>query len=49
MKLRILSAEDVHHALPMGRAIEVMRQAFGQLSANESIVPLRTRMEPDQG
>jgi ornithine cyclodeaminase/alanine dehydrogenase-like protein (mu-crystallin family) len=49
MKLRILSAEDVHHALPMGRAIEVMRQAFGQLSANESIVPLRTRMETDQG
>jgi ornithine cyclodeaminase/alanine dehydrogenase-like protein (mu-crystallin family) len=49
MKLRILSAEDVHRALPMGRAIEVMRQAFGQLSANESIVPLRTRMETDQG
>jgi ornithine cyclodeaminase/alanine dehydrogenase-like protein (mu-crystallin family) len=49
MKLRNLSAEDVHHALPMGRAIEVMRQAFGQLSANESIVPQRTRMETDQG
>jgi ornithine cyclodeaminase/alanine dehydrogenase-like protein (mu-crystallin family) len=49
MKIRILSAADVHRALPMVRAIEVMRSAFGQLSANESVVPLRTRVETDQG
>ena len=49
MKIRILSAADVHRALPMIRAIEVMRSAFGQLSANESVVPLRTRVETDQG
>lgn len=49
MQIRILSAADVHQALPMGRAIEVMRSAFGQLSANQSVVPLRTRVETDRG
>lgn len=49
MKIRILSAEDVHRALPMKRAIEVMRSAFGQLSANQATVPLRTRLETDRG
>lgn len=49
MKLRILSAEDVRQALPMSRAIEVMKRAFGQLSANRAVVPLRTRLETDQG
>lgn len=49
MELRILSAEDVRQALPMGRAIEVMKSAFGQLSANEAEVPLRTRLQTDRG
>jgi ornithine cyclodeaminase/alanine dehydrogenase-like protein (mu-crystallin family) len=49
MELRILSTEDVRQALPMSRAIEVMRSAFGQLSANEADVPLRTRLQTDKG
>jgi len=49
MELRILSADDVHQALPMRRAIEVMRSAFGQLSANQAELPLRTRLQTDQG
>lgn len=49
MELRVLSAEDVRRALPMSRAIEVMRSAFGQLSANEADVPLRTRLQTDKG
>jgi ornithine cyclodeaminase len=49
MKVRILSAQDVRQALPMGQAIETMRSAFGQLSANRAVVPLRTRLETDQG
>ncbi len=49
MKIKILSAADVRQALPMYEAIEVMRSAFGQLSANKAVVPLRTRLETDQG
>jgi ornithine cyclodeaminase/alanine dehydrogenase-like protein (mu-crystallin family) len=49
MELRVLSADDVRQALPMSRAIEVMRSAYGQLSANRADVPLRTRLETDRG
>lgn len=49
MQLRILSADDVRQALPMAEAIEVMRGAFGQLSANQADVPLRTRLQTDSG
>jgi ornithine cyclodeaminase len=49
MKIRILSAEDVRRALPMSRAIEAMRSAFGQLSANQADLPLRTRLQTDKG
>jgi ornithine cyclodeaminase/alanine dehydrogenase-like protein (mu-crystallin family) len=49
MKIRILSAADVRRALPMSEAIEAMRRAFGQLSANQADVPLRTRLQTDQG
>jgi ornithine cyclodeaminase/alanine dehydrogenase-like protein (mu-crystallin family) len=49
MKLRVLNAADVRQALPMSEAIEVMRSAYGQLSANEADMPLRTRLETDQG
>jgi ornithine cyclodeaminase/alanine dehydrogenase-like protein (mu-crystallin family) len=49
MELRILSAEDVRKALPMAQAIEAMRSAFGQLSANQADLPLRTRLQTDKG
>lgn len=49
MQIRILTAADVHRALPMSKAIEVMRSAFGQLSANQADVPLRTRLQTDKG
>jgi len=49
MKLRILSAQDVQTALPMPQAIQVMRRAFGQYSANQAVMPLRTRLETDKG
>ncbi len=49
MKLRVLSAADVRQALPMSDAIEAMRRAYGQLSAEQAEVPLRTRLETDQG
>ncbi|MDX1521013.1 MAG: ornithine cyclodeaminase family protein [Anaerolineae bacterium] len=49
MELRILSEDDVYRALPMRRAIEVMKRAFGQLSAGQSVVPLRTRLQTDAG
>ncbi|MBN1218293.1 MAG: ornithine cyclodeaminase family protein [Anaerolineae bacterium] len=49
MKLRVLSATDVRRALPMRQAIETMRRAFGQLSANQAEMPLRTRLETEQG
>lgn len=49
MKIRILSAEDVRRALPMSEAIEAMRSAFGQLSANKADLPLRTRLQTDKG
>jgi len=49
MKIRVLSAADVRQALPMSEAIEVMRSAFGQLSADQAVMPLRTRLQTDQG
>jgi alanine dehydrogenase len=49
MELRVLSAADVRQALPMSRAIEIMRSAFGQLSANKVEMPLRPRLETDRG
>lgn len=49
MEIRVLSADDVYKALSMAQAIEVMRSAFGQLSANQANVPLRSRMQTDKG
>lgn len=49
MQLRVLNAGDVRQVLPMSKAIEAMRRAFSQLSANQADVPLRTRLETDQG
>lgn len=49
MKLRVLTAPEVRQALPMSEAIEAMRRAYGQLSANQVDMPLRTRLQTDQG
>ncbi len=49
MKIRILTAADVKAALPMGKAIEAVKSAFGQFSAQQATVPLRTRFYTDKG
>jgi len=49
MKIRILTAEDVKAALPMGAAIAAVKSAFGQFSANQATVPLRSRFHTDKG
>jgi alanine dehydrogenase len=49
MKVRILTADDVRAALPMSKAIEAMRRAFGQFSAGEATVPLRERVPSHKG
>ncbi|MDM8526153.1 hypothetical protein QUF80_22485 [Desulfococcaceae bacterium HSG8] len=49
MKIRILTASDIKSALPMPRAIEAMRLAFGQLSAGLATMPLRGRLPTDKG
>jgi ornithine cyclodeaminase/alanine dehydrogenase-like protein (mu-crystallin family) len=49
MKIRILASRDVMAALPMLKAIEAMRSAFGQLSAGQATMPLRTRLHTDKG
>ena len=49
MKIRILTAEDVKAALPMGKAIDAVRAAFGQFSAGQANVPLRSRFHTDKG
>lgn len=43
--MRILSRQDVKMALSMAEAIEVVKNAFAQLSAGEATVPLRTPIE----
>jgi len=43
--IRILTREDVREALPMGRAIEAVKDAFSQLSAGQADVPLRTSLD----
>jgi len=45
MEIRVLNAEQVRQALPMAAAIEAMKQAFGQLSSGEAVLPLRSRIE----
>ena len=49
MKLRLLSSADVRAALPMPKAIEAMRRAFGQLSAGQAEMPLRGRLATEKG
>ena len=42
--LRFLSGADVARALPMAQAVEVMKQAFADLSAGRVTMPPRTHM-----
>jgi len=49
MQIRILSANDVRTALPMPKAINAMKVAFGQLSAGQATVPLRPHISTDKG
>ena len=49
MQIRILSGDDVRAALPMVKAIEAMKRAFGQLSAREVEIPLRSRLLTEKG
>ena len=49
MSIRILSASDVRAALPMPKAIDAMRHAYGQLSAGKAIAPPRQHISTDRG
>ena len=49
MSIRILTGDDVRKALPMPKAIEAMRHAYGQLSANKAIAPPRQHISSDKG
>lgn len=40
----ILTADDVHKALPMREAIQAMKDAYASLSAGMAVVPLRTHL-----
>ena len=42
MEIRFLDANDVRQALPMGLAIEAMKDAFAQLSMGKATVPMRS-------
>ena len=44
MKLRILSRQDVQQAVSMSEAIDAVKGAFAQLSAQRANVPLRTQL-----
>ncbi len=49
MKIRILSAQDVESAWPMEKAVDVIRVAFGQLSAGRVTLPLRGQIATEKG
>ena len=49
MLIRILSAADVRAALPMPKAIDAMRHAYGQLSAGTAVAPPRQHIATDKG
>lgn len=48
-KIRILSGDDVRAALPMPRAVDAMRHAYGQLSAGKVVAPPRQHLSTDRG
>ena len=45
MKVRILSAEDIRQAISMAEAIEVVKEAFVQLSERKAQAPVRTSLK----
>jgi ornithine cyclodeaminase len=49
MQIRILTSDDVNAALPMPKAIGIMKHAFGQLSQGMANVPLRSKISSDKG
>lgn len=49
MKLLALSASDFHQALPMPEAVEAMKSAFADLSAERAQVPQRAVLESGGG
>ena len=49
MTIRILSASDVRASLPMPKAIDAMRHAYGQLSGGEVTAPPRQHLATDKG
>ena len=49
MPIRILSAADVRIALPMPKAVDAMRHAYGQLSAGKVNAPPRQHLSTDKG
>jgi ornithine cyclodeaminase/alanine dehydrogenase-like protein (mu-crystallin family) len=49
MKIRILTGDEVRQALPMPAAIAAMWSAFGQFSAGQAKVPLRSRLNMENG
>ncbi len=49
MQIRILSGDDVRAALPMPKAIEAMKRAFGQLSAGQATMPQRAQVATENG
>ena len=49
MPIRILSAADVRAALPMPKAIDAMRHAYGQLSAGKVTAPPRQHISTEKG
>lgn len=49
MGIRILSAQDVKASLPMPKAIEAMKHAYSQLSADKVVMPSRQHISTDKG
>ncbi len=49
MAIRILTASDVKAALPMPKAIDAMRHAYSQLSADKVTMPSRQHISTDNG
>lgn len=49
MAIRILTAADVQTTLPMPKAIDAMRHAYSQLSADKVIMPSRQHISTDKG
>lgn len=48
MEIRVLNAQEIRQALPMGLAIEAMKDAFAQLSMGKATVPMRSYVEVKQ-